>query len=404
MREYSIPALADIPATANLADLVRRRAAEQPEAVALRRKNGAGTWADVSTSQFRDEVYALAGGLIAAGIEAGDRVAIMACTSYEWTLIDYALWTAGAIPVPIYETSSAEQAEWILSDSAAKAVFVESEAFEQMVAAAHDRLPALEHVWRFDPALKNLAADGAERSRADDHRAGQLGERGRPRHPHLHVGNHGQAQGLRAHPREPPVGRAERVHGAARRVQLRPGRVHAAVPAAGAYLRPHHRGRDARGRDHPRPLLGHERPAAGPGVLPAVVHPRGAARLREGLQRGRAEGDRRRQGGDLRPGGPGSRRLQPGAGHPGRPGARAKAAARGLRPARLRQAAGRAWRQGPLGDLRRRGAERPARALLPWRRASPSWKATASPRRPPPRPSTGPTGRRSAPSASRSPA
>jgi long-chain acyl-CoA synthetase len=161
VREFSIPALADIPATANLADLVRRRAAEQPHAVALRRKSGAGTWEDVTTSQFRDEVYALAGGLIAAGIEAGDRVALMAHTSYEWTLIDYALWTAGAIPVPIYETSSADQAEWILSDSAAKAVFVETEDFEQMIAGARERLPELAHVWRFDPALKDLAADGA---------------------------------------------------------------------------------------------------------------------------------------------------------------------------------------------------------------------------------------------------
>ncbi|HTX49497.1 MAG TPA: AMP-dependent synthetase/ligase [Caulobacteraceae bacterium] len=162
MREYSIPALADIPATANLADLVRRRAAEQPQAVALRRKNGAGTWQDVTTTQFRDEVYALAGGLIAAGIEAGDRVALMGHTSYEWTLIDYALWTAGAVPVPIYETSSAEQAEWILSDSAAKAVFVETEAFSQLVTEARDRLPSLLHVWRFDPALKDLVTGGAD--------------------------------------------------------------------------------------------------------------------------------------------------------------------------------------------------------------------------------------------------
>ncbi|HEY6786469.1 MAG TPA: long-chain fatty acid--CoA ligase [Trebonia sp.] len=161
MREYSSPALADIPATGNLADLVRRRAAEQPQAVALRRKSSAGSWEDVTTSQFRDEVYALAGGLIAAGIEAGDRVALMARTSYEWTLVDYALWTAGAIPVPIYETSSADQAEWILSDSAARAVLVETEAFEDLVTRARDRLPALQHVWRFDPALKVLAADGA---------------------------------------------------------------------------------------------------------------------------------------------------------------------------------------------------------------------------------------------------
>ncbi|HUN32539.1 MAG TPA: AMP-dependent synthetase/ligase [Trebonia sp.] len=162
MREYSIPALAEIPAKANLADLVRRRAAQQPQAVIIRRKNGPATWEDVTTSQFRDEVYGLAAGLIAAGIEAGDRVALMSHTRYEWTLIDYALWTAGAIPVPIYDTSSAEQAEWILSDSAAKAVFVETEEFEALIAGARDRLPSLEHVWRFDPALKDLVAEGAD--------------------------------------------------------------------------------------------------------------------------------------------------------------------------------------------------------------------------------------------------
>jgi long-chain acyl-CoA synthetase len=162
VREYSIPALAEIPARANLADLVHRRAGEQPQAVIMRRKNGAATWEDVTTSQFRDEVYALAGGLIAAGIKAGDRVALMSRTRYEWTLIDYALWTAGAIPVPIYDTSSADQAEWILQDSGARAVFVETDGFEALIAAVRDRLPDLEHVWRFEPALKDLVAGGTD--------------------------------------------------------------------------------------------------------------------------------------------------------------------------------------------------------------------------------------------------
>jgi long-chain acyl-CoA synthetase len=162
VREYSVPALADIPSTANLADVVRRRAAEQPDAVALRRKNRGGAWEDVTTAQFRDEVYALAAGLIAAGIGAGDRVAIMSHTRYEWTLIDYAIWAAGAVSVPIYETSSAEQAEWILSDSAARAVFAETEDFEQLIADARGRLPALEHLWRFDPALEDLVAGATE--------------------------------------------------------------------------------------------------------------------------------------------------------------------------------------------------------------------------------------------------
>jgi len=110
VREYSMPPLAEIPASANLADMVTRRAAEQPRAVALRRKNGEGGWSDVTTSQFRDDVHALAKGLVAAGVGPGDRVALMSRTRYEWTVTDYAAWSAGAVVVPIYETSSAEQA------------------------------------------------------------------------------------------------------------------------------------------------------------------------------------------------------------------------------------------------------------------------------------------------------
>ena len=105
----------------------------------------------MTARQFRDEVTALAKGLIAAGIEAGDRVALMSHTRYEWTLIDYAIWTAGAIVVPVYETSSAEQAEWILSDSGARACFVETAAFEQVIDGFRDRIPALEHIWRIEP-------------------------------------------------------------------------------------------------------------------------------------------------------------------------------------------------------------------------------------------------------------
>jgi long-chain acyl-CoA synthetase len=163
VREYSIPALTDIPVSASLADIVTRRATEQPQAVALRRKNpGGGSWQDITTTQFRDEVHALAKGLIAAGVGTGDRIALMSHTRYEWTLVDYALWTAGAVVVPIYETSSAEQAEWILTDSAATAVFAETEAFERMITDVKDRLPSLERIWRLEPALAELVKSGAE--------------------------------------------------------------------------------------------------------------------------------------------------------------------------------------------------------------------------------------------------
>jgi len=166
VREFSIPALAEIPATANLTNAVFRRAAEQPQAVMLRRAGPAGQagpsgasgpsgpWADVTASQFAGEVVALAKGLVAAGIEAGDRVALMSHTRYEWTLIDYAIWAAGAVTVPVYETSSAEQTKWILSDSGARACFVETAAFEQVIDGFRDQVPALEQIWRIEPGTE----------------------------------------------------------------------------------------------------------------------------------------------------------------------------------------------------------------------------------------------------------
>ena len=178
MRQHSIPALVQIPDSANLADVVVRRATAEPHQVALRRDAGDGTWQDVTTAGFRDEVTTLAKGLIAAGIAAGDRVALMSRTRYEWTLLDYAIWTAGAVCVPIYETSSAEQVEWIMTDSGAKAIVVETTAHEAIVSGLRDRLSSLEYVWRIEagrqaaggttrdaadkaPGLDTLAADGA---------------------------------------------------------------------------------------------------------------------------------------------------------------------------------------------------------------------------------------------------
>jgi long-chain acyl-CoA synthetase len=159
VREFSIPPLAEIPVDASLADVVFRRAKEQPNAVIMRRAAGDG-WADVTAAAFRDEVAALAKGLVAAGIGAGDRVALMSHTRYEWTLIDYAIWAAGAVSVPVYETSSAEQAEWILSDSGAKACFAENAAFEELIGGFRDRVPALEHLWRIDTSLPSLTEAG----------------------------------------------------------------------------------------------------------------------------------------------------------------------------------------------------------------------------------------------------
>jgi len=158
VREFSLPALAEIPADASLADVVFRRAAEQPQTVIMRRPAVDG-WADVTAAMFKDEVVALAKGLIAAGIDIGDRVALLSHTRYEWTLIDYALWAAGAVCVPVYETSSAEQAEWMLSNSGAKACFAETAEFEAMIEGFRDRIPALEQLWRVD-SLQALTDGG----------------------------------------------------------------------------------------------------------------------------------------------------------------------------------------------------------------------------------------------------
>jgi long-chain acyl-CoA synthetase len=109
-----------------------------------------GQWQDVTCAQFRDEVVAVARGLIAAGVQPGERVALMSRTRYEWTLVDYAIWAAGAVTVPIYETSSPEQVQWILSDSGAVACVVETAAHLGHVLAVRASLPDLRDVWQLD--------------------------------------------------------------------------------------------------------------------------------------------------------------------------------------------------------------------------------------------------------------
>jgi long-chain acyl-CoA synthetase len=171
MREYSSPAVAEISPAATLADVVFERAEREPRAVAIRRKDATAStaWRDVTTAELRTDVAALAKGLIAAGIGAGDRVALLSRTRYEWTVADYAIWSAGAVTVPIYETSSAEQVEWILGDSGARALIVETPAHLQANSEVLARLPGVERIWLIEgpdaegqaTQLGSLAADGA---------------------------------------------------------------------------------------------------------------------------------------------------------------------------------------------------------------------------------------------------
>ncbi|MBY8875849.1 AMP-dependent synthetase/ligase [Micromonospora sp. PLK6-60] len=150
MREFSVPPIVTVGDAANLTDPVWDNAEAAPDAVQFVRPGPDGGREDVTCRQFRDEVVAVARGLVAAGVNPGDRVALMSRTRYEWTLVDYAIWAAGAVTVPIYETSSAEQAAWILADSGAVAVVVETTAHATLVAGIRERLPELRDVWQIE--------------------------------------------------------------------------------------------------------------------------------------------------------------------------------------------------------------------------------------------------------------
>ena len=164
MNEISIPAIIPPAAAGNLTNLISERAWFEPERIVASRPFGDG-WQPVTAKEFEDEIRSVAKGLIASGINAGDRVAIMARTRYEWTILDFAIWYSGAVPVPIYETSSAEQVDWILSDSGAVAIIVETSVLAEVVKPV---MPAAcKLIWSItDNALATLIEAG--KSVSDD--------------------------------------------------------------------------------------------------------------------------------------------------------------------------------------------------------------------------------------------
>lgn len=162
MQDSVMPRLVEGDPRDSLGRLPQRNADNAPQRVAFAIKEH-GSWRDVTTSQFLDDVRGLAKGFVAAGIEPGDRVAIMARTRYEWTLVDFAAWMAAAVPVPIYETSSAEQVEWIIADSGASALVVETAAHAATVRQVADGVPTLQHTWVIDDGdLTSVSERGAE--------------------------------------------------------------------------------------------------------------------------------------------------------------------------------------------------------------------------------------------------
>ncbi|MBN3929436.1 long-chain fatty acid--CoA ligase [Streptomyces verrucosisporus] len=162
MRDFSLPPVVEPMRKGGLADSVHELAERDPHFAQLARRAdpaggdpaggdpAGGEWATVTAAAFRDEVRALAKGLLADGIRFDDRVAVMARTRYEWTLFSYALWTIGAQVVPVYPTSSAEQVRWILADAQVAAVVVEHEEHAMTVGSVCDAAPSLRRIWQLD--------------------------------------------------------------------------------------------------------------------------------------------------------------------------------------------------------------------------------------------------------------
>ena len=170
MNEITVPPLVPAATAGNLTNLIAERAWFEPERITMSRPLGEG-WQPVTAREVEEEIRATAKGLVAAGVQMGDRVAIMARTRYEWTILDFATWFSGAVVVPIFDTSSAEQIDWILNDSHSVAIIVETPALRELVATV---LPShTKNTWTMtDDVLailreagKNISDDEIDRRR-----------------------------------------------------------------------------------------------------------------------------------------------------------------------------------------------------------------------------------------------
>ncbi|ACC43679.1 long-chain-fatty-acid-CoA ligase FadD15_1 [Mycobacterium marinum M] len=173
MREWAVPADFTVTAEDNVASCVYTHERDDPDHVIFQRLVD-GTWTDVTCAQAAQQIRAAALGLIAEGVNAGDRVAILSATRYEWVILDYAILSVGAVTVPIYDTSSAEQVRWVLEDSGAVLAVAETDAHAQLIKQLSDELPSLRKILHLDSdgpaALDELAEAGKSvaRDQLDD--------------------------------------------------------------------------------------------------------------------------------------------------------------------------------------------------------------------------------------------
>ncbi|PWC07828.1 AMP-dependent synthetase/ligase [Mycetocola zhujimingii] len=174
MEQFDAPAVVAADPNANTTDLLVERVKLTPTAPLFALPVNGG-WQDVSGEEFLRQVVALAKGLVAAGIQPGDKIGLMCKTSYEWTLIDFATWFTGAILVPIYETSSPSQVQWNMEDSGAVAVIVETADNFARFDEVHADLPLVRNVWQIALGdLGKLAASGTDVTDAEIERRRSL--------------------------------------------------------------------------------------------------------------------------------------------------------------------------------------------------------------------------------------
>ena len=161
MRSYELPSLVESPANESITDLLLQRVKQTPNLPLFAIEKTPGVWTEVSAKDFLTQVEDLAKGFIASGIRPGDAVGIMSRTRYEWALVDFALWFAGAVSVPIYETSAPAQIEWVLSDSDAVALIIENSEHQNRFDSIKAMVPSVKQVWKLeDDSLPKLVAQG----------------------------------------------------------------------------------------------------------------------------------------------------------------------------------------------------------------------------------------------------
>jgi long-chain acyl-CoA synthetase len=167
MQEYTSPGEVPIGPDENLTRSLFEAARTTPDRPALAKRVG-DRFVEWSARQFRDEVAAVAKGLIALGLQPGQAFCIHSATRIEWTILDYAIWAAGGITVPIYETSSSEQIEWIVTDSGAIGIATENAELKDIFDQVADKLPKCEHVFVLeDGGLEQIKEAGAAISDED---------------------------------------------------------------------------------------------------------------------------------------------------------------------------------------------------------------------------------------------